>query len=287
VISSRLRLTPVILGVLCLVPLACASKNSGGSGSTSSDLATAGADGQDTESNLESMGQSFVGSSSGGLAVQSAELLSPRGGELTPAGNWTNPAGGFYHPAGCLTASSDDATKTVTYVFNDCTGPLGLVHLTGTVTVVWSSSGATNLQLVYSAQGFKINQATINNWNATAVITANGNDRDMTWTASLAGVTGSGRNFNRTNNKDLKWTVGQPCLAISGSSDGTLTGKHLVTTITNYQRCVDSCPAANSEINVKDVDNGESVDIKFLGGAKAQFTAVDGTVTDIPLLCGI
>ena len=291
---SIIRTCPAVLAAL--LAAACSSAGGhppsyeftpigGGSGSSSSSLASSSADAEDTEMNLESMGQSFVGSNGSALSVQSAQSLG--GASLSLEGNWTNPAGGFYHPAGCLDASSDDATKTVTYTFNDCTGPLGLVHLTGTVKLVWSSSGPTNLQLVFSAQGFKINKATITDWNATAVITANGNDRDMTWTASLNGVTGGGRQFDRTNNKDIKWTDGTPCIAVSGSSDGTLTGLHLVTTITDYQRCVDSCPAAGSEINVRDVDNGKSIDIKYLGGPKAQFTSGDGAVTVLPLLCGI
>ena len=89
------------------------------------------------------------------------------------------------------------------------------------------------------AQNFTaINGATIASWQATAVVTANGAARAMTWNAQLAGTTASGRTFQRTNQKDLSWTVGQACLAVSGQSNGTITGAHLQTTITNYQRCL-------------------------------------------------
>ncbi len=290
---SKLRTGSAFVALVSIAALAsaCASKNSGGGGPTTNEqLASAGQDDQNVQSSLESMGSSFVGSSNGSLALYSErELNAPAGslGSLHELDTWSNPAGGFYQPAGCLTANSDPATKTVVYSFNDCTGPFGLVHLTGDVTVVWSSSGPTNLQLQFSAMNFKINKATVSTWSATATITANGNDRDMQWTAQLQGTTGSGRQFDRTNNKDIKWTVGTPCIAISGTSQGNITGLNLLTTISNYQQCADSCPAANSEINIKDVDNGESIDIKYLGGPHAQFTSVNGTVTDLPLACGL
>ena len=79
---------------------------------------------------------------------------------------------------------------------------------------------------------------------------------------------------------------GLPCLAISGSSDGNVTGMHLVTTLTSYPQSEDACPAVNGELNVKDVDDDASIDIRFLGGPRGAITAVDGTVTDLPLACG-
>jgi hypothetical protein len=179
------------------------------------------------------------------------------------------------------------ATQTNTYTFSDCTGPYGLLHLTGVVTAVWSVHSADTLDVTLSASNFQVNRATITSWNATATVTASGDSRDMVWAASLSGTTGSGRSFSRTNNKDIKWTVGEECISISGSSEGTITGLDLKTTITSYSRCAASCPAAGSEIQVTDVTNGDSVSVKYLGGAEAEFTSVSGTSTDIPLLCGL
>jgi hypothetical protein len=259
---------------------------------SSSDLASAGADGEDTEADTESLAQSFVGtsgSSGSSLGLQSADELNPKlGGQgLEVQGIVSNPAGGFYQPPGCLVENSDSATKTNTYTFSDCTGPFGLLHLTGVVTAVWSVASGDTLDVTLSASNFQVNKATLSSWNANATITANGSSRDMVWSASLSGTTGSGRAFSRTNNKNISWTVGEPCLAISGTSQGTITGLDLRTVITSYSRCEGSCPAAGSEIQVTDVSNGDSVAVKYLGGAEAQFTGVNGTVTDIPLLCGL
>jgi hypothetical protein len=295
VIVTRTQLRSLALSLLTAnVGLACAFTVSGcaaaAAAAESTEIAGAGADDVNTEADTESMAQAFVGQgSSGTLSLQSVGALnSDRGGSegLQIQGIVSNPAGGYFLPAGCLVENSDAATQTNTYTFSDCTGPYGLVHLTGVVTVVWSNASQTTLDLALSATNFQVNRATITSWNATAKITASGDSRDMQWAASLAGTTGSGRAFTRTNAKDIKWTVGGSCISISGSSQGTITGLDLDTTISSYSRCEDSCPAAGSEINVRDVTNGESVNVEYLGGDSAQFTGVDGKVTDIPLLCG-
>jgi hypothetical protein len=284
--SLTLSLLTANLGIACaFTVVGCGAAAAG----TSAEIAAAGADGADTEGDTESMAQAFVGGGgSQALSLQSVGALNPdvSAGGLKIEGVVSNPAGGYFLPAGCLTEDSNDVTRTNTYTFNECTGPYGLVHLTGVVTVVWSNATPTTLDLALSTTNFQINRATLTSWNATAKITASGDARDVEWAASLAGTTGSGRSFSRTNAKDIKWTVGESCISISGSSQGTITGLDLDTTITSYSRCEGSCPAAGSEINVKDVTNGDSVDIKYLGGASAQYTGVSGAVIDLPLLCG-
>jgi hypothetical protein len=171
-------------------------------------------------------------------------------------------------------------------VFSACTGPLGLVELDGTVDVTWAddtSGGPTTLN--FASHGFKINRATLDSWQATALVTATGSARHLVWTAALSGTTARGRTFTRTNDKTVDWTVGQPCVTVSGQSDGTILGTELQTTIVSFSRCAAECPQSGSEITVKNVKNGDSVDIKYQGGPDAVLT-VDGRSTDIGLACG-
>ena len=192
-------------------------------------------------------------------------------------------AGTWFQPAGCITATVDTTAQSATYVFNGCTGPFGLVELTGTVAVDWTVANG-ELTLGYSTAGFKINRATIDSWKAKGVVTANGTSREMVWTASMTGTTARGRTFTRTNDKDIRWTAGEPCIAVSGESDGTILRAHLRTTITSFQRCAYACPQADSEIKVEDLDNGSSIDIKYSGGPEAVLT-VNGKSTVIGLAC--
>jgi hypothetical protein len=237
-----------------------------------------------TESDVESLGTSLV--SSDGQSVATASANGAAGG-LRPLDNTTtasNDVGSWFQPAGCIQATVDTTAKTAAYVFSACTGPLGLVELDGTVDVTWTEAPG-QLTLNYEAHGFKINRATIDAWQASAVITASGSARHMVWTAQLSGTTGRGRAFTRTNDKTIGWTVGQPCVTVSGESDGTIVGVELKTRIVSFSRCAAECPQTGSEISVENVKNGTSVDIKYSGGPEAVLT-VNGNPTDIALACG-
>jgi hypothetical protein len=236
-----------------------------------------------TESDVESLGTSLVGSD--GQSVTTSPTTTTQSGTLRLDGVTTVSSGaGWFQPAGCITATINTTARTATYVFAGCTGPLGLVSLDGTVDVTWQSAPG-QITLNYAAQGFKINRATIDSWQATALVTANGDARHMTWNASLSGTTGRGRAFQRTNDKVIDWTVGQPCIAVSGQSDGTITGAELKTTIVNFSRCAGECPQAGSEISVVNEKNGDSLDIKYSGGPDAVLTE-NGKSIDISLACG-
>ena len=274
---STKSLFPVV--VLASLAAACAVKSKSSLASDSS----GSEDVANTEANVESLGASFVGSDGQSLATKSLVMGGGSIKELDTTVTAGNP-GFYFQPAGCLQVTVDASKQSASYAFSGCTGPLGLVELTGTITVDWQLA-QNQLTLDYSAQGFHINAATIDSWQATAVVTANGNQRDLTWNATLSGTTGRGRAFTRTNQKDVKWTVGVPCLAISGQSTGNIVGAKLQTTFTDYQRCTDSCPQSGSEINVKNLDNGDSIDIKYLGGPDADLT-INGKTEEIGLACG-
>jgi hypothetical protein len=223
------------------------------------------------------------------LTALGTTLVNPSGQSVaTPDGGGpSDDVGASFLPAGCFTATLDTGAMTATYVFDHCTGPLGLVELDGTVDVTWTDAGSGGpLTVKYASAGFKIDRATIDSWTATAVVTASGSSRHLVWSAQLSGVTGSGRTFTRTNDKTVDWTVGQTCVSVAGSSDGTILGTELQTTIVSYSRCAAECPQMGSEITVKNVKNGDSIDIKYGGGPEAVLT-VNGSSYDIGLACAL
>jgi hypothetical protein len=103
--------------------------------------------------------------------------------------------------------------------------------------------------------------------------------------SGCSGTTARGRTFTRTNDKTIDWTVGQPCITVSGESDGTILGVELKTTIVSFSRCAAECPQSGSEITVEDVKNGTTIDIKYSGGPAAVLT-VGSSTADISLACG-
>jgi hypothetical protein len=244
-------------------------------------------DANDTESNVESMTTSFVGGSGSSgtvaLSLNGNAELSGSGGIV--AQTLGDAAKAFYEPAGCLTVTDDAAQSQATYAFADCTGPYGLVHITGTVTVTYSSSAANQLTLSYSATALDINNATID-WSASADVTANGAARTMVWTGMFSGTTGHGRPITRTNSKTYDWTVGVACLSVSGESDGTVTGNDLKVDIINWSRCADACPAAGSEIKITDVTKNIVYDLKY-GDGDATYTDSNGDDITFTPLCAV
>jgi hypothetical protein len=273
-----------VVGLGLLAVVACAPR-----GGTIDETAAAGDDMAQTEGDMEALATLHVGStSSGALAPASLEGddLHLLGGDVSSAFT------GYFSPSGCVTETASPDAHKVTYDYSDCTGPWGLAHLTGTVEASYSSTGAGNLTLDFSATDFQVNRATLSSWSATTVITAAGSSRTMDWNAQLSGATGDGRSFTRKNQKTITWTPGGVpfCVSVAGVSQGTVTGLDLKTTVTAYQRCEGACPASGSEISVQNVTNGDEVDIKYEGGPAADVTLTVGRKTDtitLPLACSL
>jgi hypothetical protein len=278
--------TPALLVTLAVLG-GCAAHHSTVVDDDTTTLAQDGSDTSAAENDTETISQSFI-ASSGALALASTGALA--GGELTTA-NLGDGARALYLPAGCLTVTSDPATRTASYVFDHCTGPYGLLDVTGTVKVTSAAPAASTsgarLVLDFVGTGLKVNRATAD-WTAHAEIasTAIGN-RTMTWKAQLTGTTARGRAFTRTNVKTIAWTVGQECVLVNGSSDGDVTGRNIHTDVIHYSRCKGECPAAGSEIRITNVTSGKTVDLTYDGGNHATFTGPAGKQTDVVLACGL
>ena len=263
----------------------CASKSttttSTGSGSEAVDQ---GSDANAAESDTESLSTSFIGGDSTSLNLASASELVEPAGSLGPA-NLGDGAKAFYRPAGCLVVTPNAVAKTAKYVFSDCTGPYGQVHITGEVDVTFASSAPNQLTVTYSATGLQINRHVID-WSATANVTANGMARDMIWDGKFNGTTARGRAFARTNHKQYKWTQGQACLSVAGSSDGTVTGHEIKTDVIDFSVCKGGCPEAGSEIKITDVSTSKVYDVKY-NAADATYTGPEGRSINFTPLCAL
>jgi len=257
-----------ILAAVVLVSGCAARKNSESTASSDDETVAAGSEAHDTETNTESLSTSLVGGGSGSLNLASEGELSSGGGLRLD--NLGDKAKAFYSPAGCLVVTDDAVKKQATYAFDGCSGPYGLVTITGTVLVDYTTKGANELDLSFTATNIQINKATID-WSATAAITVSGNDYTMVWDGKLSGTTAKGREFDRTNHKEYAWSVGVKCLSVKGSSDGTVTGHELKTDVINFSKCADACPAAGSEIKITDVTANKVYDLTY-GDNTATYT---------------
>jgi hypothetical protein len=263
-----------VLALVVVASLAagCASKKDTSTDNTSDDENVAGgSESSDTEAAGESLSSSLVGGGSGTVSLASELDLNGGSGEGLHFNNVGDKAKALFLPAGCLVVTDEPAKMQATYAFTDCTGPYGLVHITGSVIVGYKAPSGTELDLTYTANGLKINGATID-WDASAKITVSGGDNyEMDWTGHFTGTTAKGRTIDRTNTKVYKWTTGVACLSVSGSSDGTVTGHELKTDVINFSKCALACPASGSEIKITDVTANKVYDLKY-GDNTATYT---------------
>jgi hypothetical protein len=279
----------VVAGAAALAAVAgCAAHTSAPADDDATTLAQDGTDTSATENDTETLSSSFI-ASTGALGLASAGSLA--GGTLSAA-NLGDAARALYAPTGCLTVTSDATSRTATYVFDHCTGPYGLLDVTGTVSVTLGAAAAAatagnRLSLDLVGTGLEVNRAKADfTAHADLASTAFGS-RTMVWSAQLSGTTARGRAFTRTGKKTVTWTVGQDCVLVNGSSDGNVTGRNIHTDVINYSRCKGECPAAGSEIRITNATSGKTVDITCDGANQATFTGPNGKQTQITLACGL
>ncbi len=191
---------------------------------------------------------------------------------------------------GTLLVPSDCATKTTNgnvheFLLNHCSGPFGLAAISGKVTVTITSTSATEWHLAVVSEGLTINRTTAD-YEADAVVTIDGLQREMVWNGHLTGTTGRGRAVQRDGSWTVQWTAGSECVGIEGSATGNIAGRELQTTVTGFSRCKGSCPEAGGLLTITDQATGESVSISYDGSAEATFTGAQGRQGRVPLLCG-
>jgi len=237
-------------------------------------LAEDGTDSAAAETDTEVVTSSLVSATatSGSLTLASTELS---GGTLATA-NVGDGAKALYFPKGCLTVTSDDAAKTVTYDFAGCAGPNGIFKITGRVVATYATApGMLTLDLV--GNDLQVNRSTVD-WTAHAAISSAGLAREMHWQGTLSGTTARGKTFSRTNTKVVTWRFGERCYGVSGVSEGKVRDRFLRIEIADFRRCQGACPEAGGKITISN-EAKVKVEITFDGTSQATYTTPKGSTT--------
>lgn len=249
---------------LAFLAAACGGGSSGDDGSSSGTtppdetenetFATAGTDANATESDLQLLSASLLGST-GDLATADAVPFAPRSCVKMEA---TRP-------------------RQATYTFDGCLGPNGLRQVRG---VIEASYEARTFS--FTLRGASVNGATVDG-TATAAIDVAGANRTMTWSADFRGTTGAGRAFTRTSSSTLRWQLGEACYQLTGASEGTVERRGVKVEVTAYERCRRGCPTG--AIAVTNTANGRSVSLTYDGTNRATYVGLAGREREIALLC--
>ncbi len=275
------------LVVVGLAVVACKPKKNDPAplGDDETGLAEDGTDAHAAESDAEALTSTLVGGGGPGGTIGLASSSDLSGGNLDGEAIGDG-AKALYFPRGCLEVTSTETAPgegTATYTFSGCTGPNGLLNVQGAVKATYKAA-PDRLTLDLVGDDLVVNKATVD-WSAHAEIAAAGTSRTMTWRAQLSGTTARGRDFARTNEKTITWTIGEPCLGLEGTSQGTVRGRSLRTEITAFRRCRGSCPDAGGRIAITDVDANKRIEIRYDGTNRATLVGPNGKETTFGLLC--
>lgn len=196
----------------------------------------------------------------------------------------TNP-GLFFRPAGCLTTTLNG--NVATHVFNNCTGPYGMLTFNGTVTTTYDVEPG-KLTITTSANGFTINGATITG-TRVVVYTRSGTVITKVRTGTWSGTTAKGKPISHTANFTTTYDTSTRCLTRDGTAETTIGGRSLERTIDGFKRCGIGrlgCPESGT-ITLTRTKGGDSLTLKieFMGGRDVEITRPDGDVVDRKLLC--
>jgi hypothetical protein len=265
-------------------PTASNGTNNSGTGATGGDsTASASDESQLTADGEEASEASAQSTNLGAVVFGSVTSVDPDKASDDVA------AAGHLWPASCHTRVKDPTNRRVVHItFDDCTGPFGLVHLSGHVTVTFSSTDKGELRADYQSSDLTANGHPIT-WTASADITVNGNERDVTWHGVWDRTTDKGKTVSHTSDATIVDDVTTQCRTTNGTAVTTVDNREVDTTVKDYKICrdpdgSDSCPTGTVTHTRK--SSGLSVTATFDGTNKATVVGPHGHSTEVPLVCG-
>jgi hypothetical protein len=185
-------------------------------------------------------------------------------------------------PAGCATVTQNAAVLTVEY--NDCTGPRGLVHVTGTLVLAVSVALDGSITVHGTATSFEVNQAVLD-IDATGTYSVAGTERTLVVSTNGSGTGPRGTTIDHQGNYTVQWDPTTECRSIVGSWETDLTRGTQSASRSNdvdLSRCAGGCPTGTLTHHFL---GGASITVTFDGTATAQWTSSTGRSGTVALAC--
>jgi hypothetical protein len=263
-----------------LVATACARNNT-------SDDPDSPAAAVDSEESTEAEGNVMMASVDGADQGATANVAGAAGAQLTVAGviaQITANVAARWSPTGCATVSSSGTSVAIKY--DDCTGPRGLVHVTGELDLAISISSANEVQVQASATGFDVNRAVLDiDATATYVSGAAGAADTLTVSSNGTGVGPLGTDIDHNGNYTITWNPSSQCASVDGmwSTDFTTASASAErSNDVDVSDCANACP--NGTITHHFL-LGETLTLTFDGTAVATWMTSAGKSGTFNLTC--
>jgi hypothetical protein len=183
---------------------------------------------------------------------------------------------------GCATAQT--TLNSVSYTFNGCTGPYGLLKLNGTLKATFTPMLGGKMKIDLQASAFKISSVSVD-VAASAVVTTGVTQDSATVTSSSSAVNARGETATHSGSYTAGWDAN--CLTLNGTFTSTFGTASWATVISNFRQCRNMCPDAGGSVTVTS-QKGGSVTVHYSNGGSAEVTTTTagGTSGMILLSCG-
>ena len=191
-------------------------------------------------------------------------------------------------PAGCATRKKDATNPAVVHVtLNDCSGPFGLLHWKGDITITFSKSASGALHAEAASSDMTVNDKPVT-YSRSADITIAGDLRNVVGNGAWTRVNAKGETVSHTHSFTLAIDVKTGCRTANGSGTARVGVREIDATVTDYKVCRtatgDSCPTGTVVYTHK--ASGKTLTVKFDGSDRATLVGDKGGSIEVPLICG-
>jgi hypothetical protein len=259
--------------------LGCAGKTADPSGEDTSAPVTASEAADSNES-----------TASEGQASRMDQMVLGGVGSQDPAQAAGNVAAAQWWPAGCATRTRDASKPNqVDIHLQDCSGPFGILHHTGDITVTFSKNADGVLHAEGHSSDMTINGKPVS-WSSQADITVNAASKTITidfkgeWDREDA----KGEPLEHQRQGTTVIDVAAKCRDTNGTATTHAAGREIDATIKDYKVCrkadgTDGCPSGEVDHLFK--ASGKTITVVFDGSAEAKVTGPKGNTVEVPLVC--
>lgn len=183
-----------------------------------------------------------------------------------------------WNPSGCATVTRNDGLVSIT--FDDCSGPRGLLHVSGTLDLEVSVSTTGAITVHGTSSGLQVNRAELV-IDATATYMVSGTTRSLQVETMGSGTGPRGNTIEHEGNYTISWDASSLCHSIEGHWQ-TAIGARERSNDVSLQRCAGGCPTGTLTHHFL---TDASLTVTFDGTPVAQWSASTGASGTVQLDC--
>lgn len=188
-----------------------------------------------------------------------------------------------WQPTGCATVEQQGSAITITY--NDCTGPRGLLHVSGQLVLTTAVKLDGTITVHGTSGDLTVNDAhLVVDVDAEYAVTGTGHTLTVSTQGSAVGPRGT--ELDHIGNYTITWDTTSQCRSVAGNwsteatrTDGTTLQR---STTADVMRCAGSCPVGSVS---RTFATGTTLTVTFDGTALAHWETSTGKSGTVNLVC--